>query len=226
MFDNIKINLLKKKIETEKEISKKNNRFSLFHTKIFNDYINSSNNYEALESIYNVGNSWKGNLSYNFGISLEDFVNRDDLSVCVHRTYLGLDSESSGLPQSSVLNSIMSDGLINNGHANAFGGSAFLEGYPSLSLTTTPIDGVGGYVNFIAPYKDNDATIIMAFPTEYVSKDGNIIKGNEDKIYDISNDLYYIKPEYIIGALLKKENGFDEFHLRDEILNSTINKNI
>ena len=51
-------------------------------------------------------------------------------------------------------------------------------------------------------------------------------KSKAKEIYDLSRDNPQIKSEYMVGAILKKNNGFDEFYTKDEIINPRINQNI
>lgn len=220
IFDKKKMDLLKNKIEAIKQKEEQRGAFSLFHSKIVEDFINKATNYKGMKYAFDLIDSYTGkyNLPYNFGISLEDFINRDDLVVCIHRTNMGLDADKPGIPKSDVLESIMKDGLRNFGHSNATGGTAISDKLPDLTLTTTSINNLGGYINLITNYHENDTTVIMGFPTTLVNKSGNIIDGKGQEIYNTDSGTPTIKPEYIMGALLKKNNGFDEFYLKDEIL--------
>lgn len=228
-----KIALLKKKVELKKETAMKNGKFSLFHTKFSNDIFNNPKSYEGLKSTYEILESWEDicNLPYNVGVSLDAFVNDPNLVVMIHRANLSLDKNISGLPNSETLQDIMENGLINYGHLNAYGGSALI-GVPDLALTMTSMKGLSGYINLVSSYKDNDTIIISAFPKAKYDENGKLISGLVDEdghivdkskaseIYDLSKTNPQIKKEYMMGAIIKKNNGFDEFYTRDEIINS------
>lgn len=221
-FDKTKMNLLKKKIEAIKQKEQARGAFSLFHAKIVEDFINSATNYKGMKYAFDLVDSYSGkyNLPYNFGISLENFINKEDLVVCIRRMNLGLDKEKPGIPSSDELFHLMNDGVENHGHSNAVGGSAFVNDLPDLTLCSTSVSNLGGYINLVSSYHDSDSTIVMVFPTTLVSKSGNIIKGKEKEIYNTDSFFPTIKPEYVIGTLLKKDNGFDEFYTRSEIVNT------
>ena len=115
----------------------------------------------------------------------------------------------------------MNEGLKNYGHANAIGGGAFSRDIPSLTLTMTPLKGLTGYINLISSYKSNDAIIFAFFPKQLVKEDGEIVEQSKySEVYDLSQYPPKIKTEHMMGVILKKDNGFDEFYTRDEVINS------
>ena len=224
MAFNFFANKLRADLEKYKESRKSRGAFSLFHSKIVSDYLDKCDTYGKLKGAIKLVDSWEksNNIPYNVGISLEALINREDLVVCIHRTNKGLNRDVSGLPDSEELRRIMQVGLENYGHINAGGGSAFHEGYPDLTNTTSSISNLGGYINLVGSLKNNDTTIILAFPSSLVDKSGNIIDRSKcNMIYNVENGISVIKPEYIVGALLKKTNGFDEFYTKGEILESS-----
>jgi hypothetical protein len=134
----------------------------------------------------------------------------------IHRTNLGFDPDESGLQQNDILENIMNDGLMNSGHLNDNGA---YDKKPLLTSTLSPLTGLSGVINLISSYKDNDVTIIVAFPKRIVNAEGNIINQSDySVVYDVSKYPPKVKPEYIVGAILKKKNGLDEFYSREEII--------
>lgn len=219
IFEKRKISLLKQKIEAHKIDAHNHGRFSLFDAKFAVDSFNKTSNYDSAKSYYEIIEEWDGkcNLSYEVGISLDKLAT--DNTVMIHRTRLGLDTTTEGLVQNYDLFCIMNDGLKNHGHGNAIGGSAFSDTPPALTLTMTPLNGLSGYVNLLASYKANDVIIVAAFPKELVNDEGDITQGtNYHDIYDLSGSTPRVKKDYMVGAILKKDNGFDEFYLRDEVI--------
>ena len=234
IIDSLKIKLLRKKIEAKKKAAEMNGKFSLFHAKTVIDTFNVTASYSAMKSIYDIIDSWEGycNIPYNIGVSLDKLVSNPNIVVCIHRTNLNLDRSASGIDPKEDLISIMESGLINYGHINAAGGPGFIKTLPDLSLTMTSLDGIGGYINLVAPYKNNDVIILAAFPKAKFDSKGKLISGlvksdghivgfsKASKIYDLSKNGPKVKSNFIIGAILKKDNGLDEFYTRDEIINS------
>ncbi len=219
-----KVRLLKQKIELCKKNMHNKGKFSLFNTKFAKEYLSKDLDYEALKWIYDVITGWEeyNNIPYNVGESLDKLT--EENIVMIHRTKLDLDKNKEGLEYNSKLLNIMSDGLINYGHANAVGGGAYSNEPPSLTLTMTPLEGLTGYINLVSSYKENDIVIFAAFPKELLDKDGQIIDMSRySDIYDLSEYPPKIKKEYMLGALLKKDNGLDEFYTRDEIINTKEN---
>ena len=88
----------------------------------------------------------------------------------------------------------------------------------------TPLVGLTGYINLVAPYKENDTVIFAVFPKDLVDEDGQLVNGHQySDIYDLSEKHPRIKSEFMLGALLKKDNSLDEFYTKDEIINSIKN---
>lgn len=227
-----KIELLKRKIESKKTQKKEEGRFSLYHAKFCEKMIESYKKYENIKWLEEVIDGWDDycKLSYEEGMSLDKLIEDPNYVVAIHRTNLDLDRDKKGLTTSDGLQSIMTKGLINFGHANATGGGAYLNTVPEISLTMSPVDGLGGYINLVSNYKNNDTVILAAFPkakfdensvliSGLVDKNLNIVNGLTETIYDTTDRFPKIKPEYIIGAILKKNNGLDEFYTREEIIN-------
>ena len=214
-----KIALLKGKIALKKKAAHDQGKFSLFDTQYATDTFNKDSNYKGLASIYEIIEKLEDNcnLSYGTGISLDKLAS-DNIVMC-HRTNLGLNRKEPGLEYNEALLSIMSDGLKNYGHMNAAGGSAFSAAIPSLTVTMTPLKGLTGYVNLLSPYKDNDAIILCAFPKEILEEDGDVLnESNYSDIYNLDGAVPSVKKEYMLGVILKKNNGLDEFYTRDEVI--------
>ena len=219
-MENEKAKLLVEKVETIKEEAKRNGRFSLFHTDCIGSRFDKNKSYDGMKYLFDLVEGWDKycNLSYNNGISLEGFVNDPSIVVGVHRTNLNIKKDENGFPVSTGLDKIMSEGLINYGHANAYGGGAFTS-IPAISLTMTPLKGLEGYINLVGSYHNNDAIILAAFPRELVDDDCDIIDNSRaSEIYKISTFWSTIKPEYLMGAIVKNKDGYDEFFTRDEII--------
>ena len=217
-FLNSKKRILKK-IELIREKAHINGKFSMFDTNYAKEVINEDISYNSLKTIFDNLNSWEDdcNIPYEVGESLNTFAK--DNTVMIHRTNLGLNTNQKGLEYNESLVSIMRDGLKNYGHLNAGGGGAIINGAPPLTLTMTPLEGLSGFINLLGPYKSNDTIIITAFPKELVDKDGNLVKGHDySEIYDFDENIPKVKNQYIVGAIIKKENSLDEFYTRDYIL--------
>ena len=215
---------LRNKIQKKQKDAFVDGRFSLFHVREFSRYFGRNSNYQLMESMYEIIDGWDKscNLPYDFGEKLSELASNDEYTVCIHRTRLDVDKEKAGIPESDDLVNIMENGLVNYGHSNAVGGSAFMSNsVPGLGLTTTPLVGIEGYINLVGSYHGNDATIIMVFPSNLVGKDGEIKQGIDPSlVYDLSGRNPVIKNEFLYGAVLKKNNGYDEFYTRDQIVQS------
>ena len=151
-------------------------RFSLFHSKTVIDHFNESmkKGYN-LDFYFRIVNSWDKicNLPYEVGISLDGFANEPGMVVGVRRTNLSVEIDENGFPISESLSDIMENGLVNYGHANAYGGGAYMD-CPDISLTMTPLKNIEGYINLLGSYHGNNLVILAWFPEELVDDDLHI----------------------------------------------------
>jgi len=213
-------------ISNNQKNMQESNRFSLSHTQSFNDLLEKAKNYEIdydkLKSIYDIFGSWDkySTVPYDLGIWLDNETKNPDTTLAIHRTnFPALDIED--LSKCEQLESIMNKGLVNYGHINV-GGNV---GIPEVALTMSPLSTATDFINLIGSYKDNNVTIIASFPSNIIDDECHFINKNEETIQEIYNfedenySVPFIKPEYIIGALIKNEKGIDTFLTRAELLN-------
>lgn len=189
----------------------------------FLDRCAKENDYERFEMFYNMIKSWDDvcTLSLETGQYVSNLWLSDlNKLPAIHRTHLYDYSNEDGIPYCDDLHSIMSDGLVNYGHANL----GAPQDIPALSLTTTPLDNFTGMLNLIGSYKNNNTTVILQFPREYVGEDLQFRNDQAaDVIYDRSSGFCVIKPEYILGAIVKSDNDFDQFYSKEQLL--SVDKN-
>ena len=218
LFNNRKIRLCKEKIDAIEKDAKNNNRFSLFMAKFSKDLLKGVNDYDLFSDYYNciLGHDEDCKLFYKEGLMLDNLSETNQ--VFIHRTNLYLDESVEGVPINDDLYSIMHDGLKNYGHMNAAGGSAFSKEPQSLCLTMSHFKGLAGYINLLSQYKYNDTIIISSFPKDIIDNDGCAINDYSD-IYDLSGSVPSVKPEFMLGALLKKDDGFWHYYSKEEIIN-------
>lgn len=220
IFEKRKLSLLRKKIDLHRKKIHNKGKFSLFDTHFFNDNYNKETEYKKLEYIYEVIKEWDEtcNLPYDVGIFLDNLTINN--TIMIHRTNLKLNKHKNGLEYNDDLINIMKKGLKNFGHANAIGGGAFINVMPPLTLAMTPLDGLSGYINLVSQYKSNDTIIVVAFPKDIVNSDGEVNdNSNYSNIYDITDNIPTVKSDYLVGVILKKIEGLDEFYTRDQVLN-------
>ena len=225
IYENAKISLLKMKIKTLSEKSKKENRFSLFHTRYFVENLSKATVYNDLKSLFdifvNIDKNFGDSLPYNIGVSIDKLIESN--CVFIHRTKLFYDGEINGIPNSSSLASIMNDGLKNYGHLNSSGGISV--SYPPISLTMSALSGIAGFINLVSSYKDNNTVIIAVFPKEFFDENEEIRDESlYESMYDMVDGTPAVKPKFIVGALVKKEDGKWKLYTRDEIVENLVNK--
>lgn len=210
IIDSIKKTIDKARIE---------DRYSLFEFDCIKKVLQDENNLKnKSNNIYEIVREWDeiSNIQYNTGVLLNEFIEDPKVVLAMHRTKFDYE-EINNYKHNNDLENIMCNGLYNNGHANAVGG-AVQVGIPDVSLTMTPINGLSGIINLISRYRGSNTTVIAVLDKEYVTDDLEIKPNMENKIYDYHNGFYYIKPKYIVGAIIKDIENYDTFYLRDEIL--------
>ena len=231
----MKIDLLIKKVNTIRVKAKQEGRFSLFHTEFISQKIFSAKNYKTAKYIYDIvlEHDKDCNISYKTGILIDKIIQSKEFVVGIHRENLNLNSDIRGITSSKQLDDIIENGLPNSVHISSNDSSSSV---PLISKVVTPIVGLAGYINLVSLDKKNDSIILLAFPKIKEDEAGNIKNGlvNEslkivdksktDIIYKYENK-YIIRPEFILGAILSKNNGLDEFFTRDDFIkNITSNK--
>ncbi len=213
------------KIMIEKAISE--DRFSFFEFTEVHDTLErvaNLNDYDRYEFFFNVAKNWDDN--FKFSRETGNYINEicknsEDGVLAVHRSNLGPIEYLNGNPQNDNVNDILTMGLINNGHAMQ---GAYDE-VPSLTLTTTPLDGLTGLINLVASYKNNNAIVILKFPKEYVDEELSFVSEESyKKIYNKDGIISYIDPSYIMGIILKDEDGVFKIHDKDELLKNNHKK--
>ena len=203
-------------------------RYSLFMCKYMQEIRNSKHiSLENLQWFYDTCSEWDKmcNLPLEFGLKLEELTKDDSIVLGIRRIRLQYGERENGIPTSEELDYIMRNGEVNNGHSTAIGGVAMSK-LPDPSLAFTPIKkSFGGYINLVCPYHDSNTVLIAAFPSDVVDDSLGIKdKDKASDIYILSDDNPVVRPECLLGAIIKNENGFDEFYTRDEILSSRLSK--
>lgn len=196
--------------------------FELYEIRDILDKAEKTNDFEKYKFFYDVTMQWDKvcKLSRDAGEMINNICeNNKDKILAIHRTFLGEMDFDNNIPSNVNLSSILNDGLINNGHGMQGGFSKV----PELSLTTSPLSGFGGFINMIGNYKNNNVTVILAFPKEEVDEDLSFI--NEDssnKIYIKNGNLNMINPSYILGALIRNDSGIVEYYPKEVLLSKSI----
>lgn len=219
IFDKKKLILLQEKVNIIKSEAQKNGKFSLFCTRYASEKLSKADGYKGYKYLYDMflEKDKICNISYDVGMKLDELSY--NATVLIHRTNLLLDKNSSGVEENDALYSIVTEGLRNYGHRNAYGGGAFSSDVLDLSLTTKPLVGLSGYINLFSSYKENDTVIILKFPSDLVNNDGEVLnKSSYGVVYNMDDNPPTVKPEYIYGVIFKKKDKLDEFYTRDEVL--------
>ena len=221
------IKKLWKEINKKIQLAHEQGRYSFFENTYSKQMLTAAtkeNNYEALQYIYNMIDTWdkECKLSEDAGNYLESLCFQNDRTIAIHRTNIGPLTDEYGVPINNNLLDIIQRGIVNLGHANV-GGNV---GIPDPSLTVTPLANFTGFVNLFGLYKNNNVTIVTSFPKEYVLDDCSLSDlKNANNIYDIINGTPYIKPEYIEAVIFKNPDGLDLLYKRSDILEK-LSKNI
>lgn len=213
-MDNIKSDILKQKAEVLKEKKHMEGKFSIFDTKFAkNIEKNGYSNY-----VFDVFEDWneRCNIPLEAGLELYKLSENPDQLLAIHRTHICDFHNENGSVKSNDVVDIANNGLINNGHLSS---GAYTE-VPEPSYTLSPLSDLSGFINLVASYKQNNAVIIYSLPSNCVNEDLEFINSESfKKIYNFDNGIVRIKPELIVGMILKNPNATDIFLTRDDMLN-------
>ncbi len=175
------------------------------------------NKYDKYEFFFNLAQGWdeQCNLSRAAGEQINTFMRDESNVTAIHRTDVGRITTKEGLPNNRVINAIMKDGLINNGHAM----QGAYTGLPPLSLTTSPLITFGDLINLVGSYKNNNVTVILQFPRDLVTNDLHFTSPELGrKFYNMEDNVHVIDPDYVMGVIVKSKDGLDEFYSREQLL--------
>ena len=176
------------------------------------------NKYDKYEFFFDLAQGWdkECRLSRATGEQINAFMRDGSNVTAIHRTDVGRITSKDGLPNNKNINSIMNEGLINNGHAMQ---GAYTD-IPPLSLTTSPLITFGDLINLVGSYKNNNVTVILQYPRELVTNDLHFTSEELGrKFYGSDGKEHVIEPEYIMGVIVKSKEGLDEFYSREQLLN-------
>ena len=205
-MNTVKKQIILNKIQKEKLDKSKSGEYSLFDA----SFVKLTD--DNMEIVYDILSGWdkECKIPKDVGEFLNQISNDPENAVAIHRTHMYEESNV-------LIEKIAKEGLINNGHIMSSGAGG---GIPSLSLTLSPLVGMTGFINLVGSYKNNNLTVIYSFPTNLVDKETLEFKNDDaiKQVYDFKNRVY-IKPEYIVGAIVKGKNGeLDKFLTHDEML--------
>lgn len=200
----------------------KEGKYSIFSSDAFKKYINS----DSIDIIFDIVREWDEgcNLSTELGEALNNISRDENNMIAFSRVYLAALDKETNIIKSDEIADIAKYGLENNGHVNS---SAAIQKVIHPSLKLSPFVGIEGWIQLIGSYKNNNAIILYSLPKQYVDEDCHFTSPNADKIiYNYSeNGIPLIKPEYLIGMIVKnKDNAIDVFLTRDDMLGLENNK--
>ena len=187
------------------------NKYSLFSFDIVKDYLRKAqnlDNYNAYSYLFRI--LYKKNSVATISLSTGEYLN-NLLKNCngvlgIHRTYVGKIDYIDGIPTNINLSDILNNGFINNGHLS----SGVISKNPSMSLAASPFYGITGLLNLVISYKNNNVIILFQFPNDIMSKD-LYFKVDPKDFYQSDN---CVSPKYIIGVIIKENNKFEFYSLK------------
>ncbi len=213
----------KNRIKKQIELKNSQGKYSLFSAKSLANYIRPS----MVELTYEVIKEWDE--SCNLPIELGEFLDNISLDenniVAFSRVYISKLEEKEKIIESDEIVSIATDGLANNGHVNSSGASQEVN---SPSDVLSPLSGLEGWINIVGSYKRNNAVILYSIPSK-IMDDTCHFTSNSASNYLYNYDKYkvpHIKPEFLIGMIVKNNGAPDLFLTRDDMLNMGQSKKI
>lgn len=188
-------------------------KYSLFSTDISDKYLNT----DAEEIYFDVIKEWdeKCNLPVELGETLNRMSNDKNNIIAFSRVFISK-LNCPGIIISNEIYDIANHGLKNNGHINSSGAVQRIN-QPSNVLT--PLINIEGWINLIGSYKGNNATILYSIPKKYITDDCYLKKDEyANSIYNFAENCTYIKPEFLIGMIIKNKDYPDIFLTREDML--------
>lgn len=188
-------------------------KYSLFST----DVAKAAYENSLMDVYYDILKEWDD--VCNLPIEIGEFINNElknrNYLIAFSRMYIeGLDRN--GDEVFDEINDIAKDGLINNGHVNSSGAVQELN---SPSDCLTPLVGIEGWINLVGSYKKNNAIVIYSLPKACVDNECHIKHpGRAEMIYNFIDNKTYIKPELLVGMIIKNKGISDIFLTRDDML--------
>lgn len=211
MIINTKKNKLLKEIDNYIKEYDKKNLYTLFESEYGRNIIKKSKKYENIEYLYDLFKTWDEeiNLPKELGKEFEKLITDEDLTIGVHRTCIYPDIFSDVKTKS-----MLTDGIRNYGDLS----SGSVRKYPDVSKTVSMIDNILNMLIMLkSSYKNSTGSFLLAFPKRFLNNEGDVNENNRDKIYNLIDDVSYIKPEYILGYV-DNSYGVMNFLSREQIL--------
>lgn len=151
---------------------------------------------------------------YELGKMIEDIVTNPDYVFGVHHSDA---VDGANYQNDDVLESIMKDGLINMGDASS---GRIYKNPPVHKTVSMCLDMFQAVMQMKGSYKGSTGAVLVAIPSRYMKKSGEIIPGMEDEVYytnKIGNSV--LKPEFILGFVQNLGIGSTcKFESREDLL--------
>ena len=148
------------------------------------------------------------------GEYLELFVNDPNCWFGIHRSNA---INGKNFENDAILKSIMKDGLMNHGDADS--GSIRID--PAVDKTVVRCDDMlHAVINLKSAYKGSTGAVLVAIPSKYLDKEGNVKLGEGNHVYNHDKyGLSLIKPEFVLGFVQNLGEGSTlKFKSREELL--------
>lgn len=206
-------------------IMKKNmsGRYSLFSAESLKKYLKP----DMIELTYDVIKEWdeRCNLPIDLGKFLDKISMDQNNIIAFSRVYISKLEEKEKIIESDEIVSIATDGLANNGHVNSSGASQEVN---SPSDVLSALKSLEGWINLVGSYKKNNAIILYSIPSKIMDDTCHFTSytaANYLYNYD-KNKVPHIKPEFLIGMIVKNNGAPDLFLTRDDMLHMGQSKKI
>lgn len=191
-----------------------NGSYTLFNCEQAKRFFQEGMSNDTMESFFELFSEWDnyGNsIPFELGCYLEELINNPEISVGIHRTSIDGD-----VFNSKILSSICEKGLINSADLSY---GAFTD-KPEPNKTISFVERMLNLVIMLkSSYKGSEGCVLVAIPSAYFTKDGDMKKEHFEDIYNVGDIAPTIKPEYIKGYIGPFEGEYKLF-AREEILSN------
>lgn len=206
-------------LDKYKSISKQENKYLLLGTSWVREKLLDPNiSKEGRKYLFNLYKEWDdyGNISLELGTYIETLVNDDTISLGIHRTNIINNSSNEDLVNNTLLCDIFNNGLKSDGDlANDAISKGVIHPSKTISFFSSMLDAI---IHIKTSYKGSDGGILVLFPSNLVLKDGTLVADKVKDVYDVINNICYIKAEYLAGYIYQ-DDGVCIYYQKNKFVN-------
>lgn len=203
------------KLNQYENLSKTGNKYYLLGTAwVREKLLNSQGTPQGKKYLLDMYQEWDdyGSIPLELGNYIENLVNNQNIHCGIHPIDPTCSINHSDIEDNDILQSIFNDGLKNIGDLSSdVGTNEIIQPSQTVTFFSSMLDAV---IHIKTSYKGSKGGILVSFPSSLVDEDGNIIEGKKKEFYQVVDNTYYIKPDFLLGYIAQ-ENGICTFYPKE-----------